>query len=35
MDNITINIDGKEIQTQEGEFLLNAARANDIFIPAI
>ncbi len=35
MDNITINIDGKEIQTQEGEFLLNAARANDIYIPAI
>jgi len=34
-NNITINIDGKEIQTQEGEFLLNAARANDIFIPAI
>lgn len=32
---ITINIDGKEIQTQEGEFILNAARANDIFIPAI
>ena len=35
MDNITINIDGKDIQTQDGEFLLNAARANDIFIPAI
>jgi len=35
MDNITINIDGKEVQTQEGEFILNAARANDIFIPAI
>ncbi len=33
--NITINIDGKEIQTQEGEYILNAARANDIFIPAI
>ena len=33
--NITINIDGKEIQTQEGEFVLNAARANDIYIPAI
>lgn len=33
--NITINIDGKEIQTQEGEFILNTARANDIFIPAI
>ena len=35
MDNITINIDGKEVVTQEGEFILNAARANDIFIPAI
>ena len=35
MSKITINIDGKEVQTQEGEFLLNAARANDIFIPAI
>ena len=35
MSNVTINIDGKEIITQEGEFLLNAARANDIFIPAI
>jgi len=35
MSNITINIDGKEIQTQEGEFVLNAARANGIFIPAI
>ena len=33
--NVTINIDGKEIETQEGEFILNAARANDIFIPAI
>jgi len=35
MGNVTINIDGKEIVTQEGEYLLNAARANDIFIPAI
>ena len=35
MSNITINIDGRDIQTQEGEFILNAARANDIFIPAI
>jgi NADH-quinone oxidoreductase subunit G len=33
--NVTITIDGKEIETQEGEFILNAARANDIFIPAI
>ena len=35
MSKITINIDGKEIQTQAGEYILNAARANDIFIPAI
>jgi len=35
MSKITINIDGQDIQTQEGEFILNAARANDIFIPAI
>lgn len=35
MSKITINIDGREIQTQEGEYILNAARANDIFIPAI
>lgn len=34
-DLITINIDGVEIKTQEGEFVLSAARANDIFIPAI
>ncbi len=32
---ITIKIDGIEYKTQEGEFILNAARANDIFIPAI
>ena len=32
---INITIDGREIQTREGEFILNAARANDIFIPAI
>ncbi|MCJ7766707.1 MAG: 2Fe-2S iron-sulfur cluster-binding protein, partial [Thiovulaceae bacterium] len=35
MSEITITIDGKEVQTQEGTFILNAARANDIFIPAI
>jgi len=33
--NIKITIDNQEIETQEGEFILNAARANDIFIPAI
>ena len=35
MSVITITIDGKMVQTQEGEFILNAARANGIFIPAI
>ena len=35
MSKIVINIDGKEVETQEGEYILNAARANDIFIPAI
>ena len=35
MSTITITIDGKEIKTQAGEYVLNAARANDIFIPAI
>ncbi|SFV60874.1 NADH-ubiquinone oxidoreductase chain G [hydrothermal vent metagenome] len=35
MSKITITIDGKEIQTEAGEYILNAARANDIFIPAI
>ncbi|MDO9304445.1 MAG: NADH-quinone oxidoreductase subunit G [Sulfuricurvum sp.] len=35
MNEITITIDGKEVRTQEGEYILNAARANGIFIPAI
>ena len=35
MSEITITIDGRQIQTQEGEYILNAARANGIFIPAI
>ena len=35
MNEITINIDGRDVKTQEGEYILNAARANDIFIPAI
>ncbi|MBU1642804.1 NADH-quinone oxidoreductase subunit G [bacterium] len=35
MSEITITIDGKQVQTQEGEYILNAARANGIFIPAI
>ncbi|RUM71094.1 MAG: NADH-quinone oxidoreductase subunit G [Sulfurovum sp.] len=32
---ITIKIDGIEYRVKEGEYILNAARANDIFIPAI
>ncbi|WP_457596058.1 NADH-quinone oxidoreductase subunit G [Hydrogenimonas sp.] len=35
MSDITIKIDGKECKTKEGEYILNVARANDIFIPAI
>ncbi|MEA2049383.1 MAG: NADH-quinone oxidoreductase subunit G [Campylobacterota bacterium] len=33
MINMTIN--GKTCRVKEGEFILNAARANDIFVPAI
>jgi len=32
---INITIDGKQCTVKEGEFILNAARANDIFVPAI
>ena len=32
---VSITIDGIEYQAKEGEFILNAARANDIFVPAI
>jgi NADH-quinone oxidoreductase subunit G len=32
---ITVTIDGVECKTYEGEYLLNVARANGIFIPAI
>jgi NADH-quinone oxidoreductase subunit G len=32
---IKITIDSKECTCKEGEFILNVARANDIFIPAI
>ena len=32
---ITIKIDGIEYKAKEGEYILNAARANDVFIPAI
>jgi len=32
---VTITIDGKTYEAKEGEYILNAARANDVFIPAI
>jgi NADH-quinone oxidoreductase subunit G len=32
---VTISIDGSEYKAKEGEYILNAARANDVFIPAI
>ena len=32
---ITITIDGKQCHANEGDFILNVARAHDIFIPAI
>jgi len=32
---VTINIDGKDCQAKEGEFILNVARANGIFVPAL
>ncbi|WP_345985215.1 NADH-quinone oxidoreductase subunit G [Sulfurimonas sp. HSL-1656] len=35
MSKITITIDGRPIECEEGEYILNAARANGIFIPAI
>lgn len=34
-DMITLTIDGKACQANEGEYLLNVARANGIYIPAI
>ena len=35
MSIVNIKIDGKEFAVKEGEYILNAARANDVFIPAI
>jgi len=32
---ITVNIDGKDCTAKEGEYILNVARANDIFVPAL
>lgn len=35
MNKVNITIDGRPIVCEEGEYVLNAARANGIFIPAI
>ena len=35
MSTVNIKIDGREFSVKEGEYILNAARANDFFIPAI
>jgi NADH-quinone oxidoreductase subunit G len=35
MSEVNIKIDGQEYKAKEGEYILNAARANDVFIPAI
>jgi len=35
MSKVNITIDGRSVECEEGEFILNAARANGIFIPAI
>lgn len=34
-DMITLTIDGKSVEAKEGETILNTARANDIFVPAV
>jgi NADH-quinone oxidoreductase subunit G len=34
-DMITLTIDGKSVQAKDGESILNVARANDVFVPAI
>ncbi len=34
-DKVLLNIDGKDIEAKEGETILNVARANNIFIPAL
>ncbi len=35
MSNITININGKDCKAKEGELILNIARRNNIYIPAL
>jgi NADH-quinone oxidoreductase subunit G len=35
MGSITVEIDGKKCEASEGEFILNIARREDIFIPAL
>lgn len=32
---ITLTIDGKSIEAKDGESILNVARANNVFVPAV
>jgi len=34
-DMITLTIDGKQVEAKDGESILNVARANDVFVPAV
>jgi NADH-quinone oxidoreductase subunit G len=34
-DMITLTIDGKSVEAKDGESILNVARANDVFVPAV
>jgi len=34
-DMITLTIDGKSVQAKDGESILNVARANNVFVPAV
>ncbi len=34
-DMITLTIDGKQVESKDGESILNVARANDVFVPAV
>ena len=34
-DLVKVIIDGKQCEAKEGEFILNVARANDVFVPAV
>ena len=34
-DLVTLTINGKSVQAKDGEYILNVARANDVFVPAV